>query len=189
VSTATVLLDKDGTLIENEPMNVDPRRIRLTPGAGKALRRLSRAGFRIGVVSNQPGVAFGQFPEDALRPVESRLRELLLEHHTSLDAFLYCPHHPRGNLATYAVRCDCRKPAPGLLVRAMSVLRAAPARTWMIGDILDDIEAAHRAGCRAILFDSGGESEWLATPARTPDFVTRDFGEAADIIIGAMEAA
>jgi histidinol-phosphate phosphatase family protein len=182
--SGVVLFDKDGTLVENVPVNVDPGRIRLTPGAAIAIRRLAEADFRMAVVSNQPGVAFGAFPEDSLRRVEHRLRELLRECGASLDGFLYCPHHPVGRLARYAVQCDCRKPSPGLLVRAMTALRARPGETWMVGDILDDMEAARRAGCRAIMFDSGGETEWVLSSARIPDFVTGSFNRIADIIIG-----
>jgi histidinol-phosphate phosphatase family protein len=170
-------------------MNVDPRRMRLTVGAVAAIRRLARADFRIAVLSNQPGVALGYFPEDALRGVEQRLRELLLQCGASLDCFLYCPHHPDGKRAPYGCQCDCRKPAAGLLVRAMTAMRAHPDRTWMVGDILDDVEAAHRAGCRGILLDSGGETEWQLSPARTPDFVTTTFGQIADIILSETPAA
>jgi histidinol-phosphate phosphatase family protein len=170
-------------------MNVDPRRIRLTNGAGPAIRRLSRAGFRIAVVSNQSAVAHGHFAEDSLRGVGLRLRELLARFGVLLDGFFYCPHHPDGRVASYARSCDCRKPAPGLLVHAMRDLGARPERTWMVGDILDDIEAAHRAHCRGILFDSGGETEWVMSPKRRPDFFTDDFAAIAEIILSGSAAA
>ena len=184
-----VLLDKDGTLIENVPNNVDPERIRLVQGTPEALLRLSAAGFRLAVVSNQAGVAFGHFTEDALRAVECRVRALLRSYGIELDGFFYCPHHPGGSVVEYRRACNCRKPAPGLLSAAVSQLGATPKAVWMIGDILDDVEAAHRAGCRAILFDSGGETEWLITPLRRPDFIVDRFEQVADVILAATQHA
>src|SRR3954470_4364570 len=115
---SAVFLDKDGTLIEDVPYNVDPARIRLMPGAAGGLRALDAAGYRLIVVSNQSGVARGYFEEAALAAVEARLRELLAEAGVPLAGFYYCPHHPEGSVAAYAVECSCRKPQPGLLVRA-----------------------------------------------------------------------
>jgi len=79
---------------------------------------LESAGYRIVVVSNQSGVARGFFPESALAAVEGRLGELLAGFGVPLAGFAYCPHHPEGRVARYARACDCRKPAPGMLLRA-----------------------------------------------------------------------
>lgn len=186
---AAVLLDKDGTLVENVPMNVDPARIRLMPGAAAALRRLRDAGFRLAVVSNQGGVAHGRFAASALRGVEERITALLREHGVGIDLFLWCPHDPSGTVSEFAVPCDCRKPAPGLVRRALERLDADPARSWMVGDILHDVEAGARAGCRTILLDSGGETEWVPGPFRTPDLVASDFAAVADAVLSAREVA
>jgi histidinol-phosphate phosphatase family protein len=123
-----VFLDKDGTLIENVPYNVDPGRIRLTPGAEEGLRRLHAAGYRLIVISNQSGVARGLFPEEALVAVERRLRGLLAEAGVPLLAFYYCPHHPEGVVPGLAVACACRKPEPGLILRAAETT----ASTWAL---------------------------------------------------------
>jgi D-glycero-D-manno-heptose 1,7-bisphosphate phosphatase len=136
-----VFLDKDGTLVEDVPYNVDPGRIRLTAGAVEGLCALHGAGYRLVVVSNQSGVARGYFPERALAVVEIRLRELLAEAGVPLAGFYYCPHHPHGSIGAYAVACPCRKPAPGLIVRAATEHGIDPGRSWLIGDILDDVEA------------------------------------------------
>jgi histidinol-phosphate phosphatase family protein len=182
---AVVFLDKDGTLLDNVPYNADPSRIRLAPGAEEALPRLSEAGFRLAVVSNQSGVALGHFPEHALAGVHARLQELLAALGVPLDGFYYCPHHPDGVLPMYAIRCTCRKPAPGLLFRAARDLGADLTRSWLIGDILDDVEAGNHAGCGTVLLDVGNETEWALTPARAPRHVARDLGEAGEIILAA----
>jgi len=180
-----VFLDKDGTLVEDVPYNVDPARIRLMPGAVQGLQRLHEAGYRLVVISNQSGVARGFFPIGALTGVEARLRELLDGAGVPLAGFYYCPHHPGGTVAGYAVACQCRKPEPGLILSAARDLGIDPARSWFVGDILDDIEAGHRAGCRAVLLDNGHETEWVITPARTPDHKAANLIEAARLIAGA----
>src|SRR5947209_3403443 len=98
-----VFVDKDGTLIEDLPYNVDPGRIRLMAGAAEGLRRLHAAGYRLLVISNQSGVARGFFAEEALGPVRDRLRELLAEAGVPMAGFYYCPHHPDGTVPGYAV--------------------------------------------------------------------------------------
>jgi histidinol-phosphate phosphatase family protein len=184
MSDRAVFLDKDGTLVEDLPYNVDPGRIRLAPGAAAGLRELHTAGFRLVVASNQSGVARGYFPEAALAAAEARLRELLAGEGVPLAGFYYCPHHPRGQVAAYAVACDCRKPRPGMLVRAAGELGLDLAGSWMVGDILDDVEAGRRAGCRTVLIDNGHEAEWVPGPDRRPHHVAADLAEAAAVITG-----
>jgi len=180
-----VFLDKDGTLVENVPYNVNPARIRLAAGASETLRSLWDAGYRLFVVSNQAGVARGFFAESELEAVRLHLHKALAEMGVKLDGFYYCPHDPDGAVEAYAVECDCRKPMPGLLLRAAREHDIDLKRSWLVGDILDDIEAAHRAGCRAILIDNGNETEWdLSTEERTPDHVAFDLVSAARFITG-----
>jgi histidinol-phosphate phosphatase family protein len=167
-----VFLDKDGTLIENVPYNVNPARIALAPGAAEGAAALSRRGYRLIVVSNQPGAALGYFQESALAAVEHRVRELLAEAGAQLDGFYYCPHLPGAG-------CGCRKPAAGLLVRAAQDRHIDLASSWMIGDILDDVEAGRRAGCRTVLVDNGNETEWHMNAQRRPDAVVKTLREAA----------
>jgi HAD superfamily hydrolase (TIGR01662 family) len=175
-------LDKDGTLVENVPFNVDPGEIRLTRDAGRGLKHLHGLGYALIVISNQPGIAMGYLSEDALGEVEGRLRDLLSEADVPLAGFYYCPHHPRGRVSDYAVACTCRKPAPGLLTRAASEHGIALERSWFIGDILDDIEAGRRAGCKTVLLDNGNETEWQVSPERMPHYFARDLAEAANQI-------
>ena len=184
-----ILLDKDGTLVENVPYNTDPALLRFTPGAAAAVRQLHQDGYLIAVISNQSGVALGRFPESALAAVEQRLREMLAELGVPLAGFFYCPHHPEGTVEEYAQSCDCRKPASGLVTRAAETLGVDPARCWVVGDILDDVEAGSRVGCTTILLDNGGETEWRLTPWRIPDYLAHDLLEAAEIVAAVEEAS
>jgi histidinol-phosphate phosphatase family protein len=167
-----VFVDKDGTLVENVPYNVDPARIALAPSAVEGVGLLAARGFEVIVVSNQPGAAMGLFTERALQDVERSLRERL----PALDGFYYCPHLPGAG-------CECRKPAAGLIERAARDRGIDLARSWMIGDILDDVEAGRRAGCRTILIDNGNETEWRLTGRRFPDHIVEDLSQAAAVII------
>lgn len=180
-----VFLDKDGTLVEDVPYNVDPALVRLTPHAPEGLARLHEAGYRLIVISNQSGVARGLFPVGALAAVEGRLRSLLGGSGVPLEGFYFCPHHPEGTVAEFAVACGCRKPEPGMILRASADHGVDPGRSWFVGDILDDVEAGRRAGCRTVLIDNGNETEWRLTPDRTPDHKARDLAEAAALIASA----
>lgn len=177
-----VFLDKDGTLIDDVPFNADPCKIRLSVGAGDALHALRSLGFRLIVVSNQPGIARGFVPEAAMADVRRRIDELLAPHGVSLDGFYYCPHWPHGRLSRHAFSCDCRKPRPGLLLRAAAENGIDVTRSWMVGDILDDVEAGRRAGCRTLLIDNGNETEWVLGPMRRPHRLARDLRHAARLV-------
>ncbi len=184
MSVPAIFLDKDGTLIQNVPYNVNPDRIRLAPRAGKAIDLLHQAGYRLVVVSNQSGVARGYFSEKALINVEERLRSLLQqEADAPLDGFYYCPHHPDGTVPEYALTCHCRKPEPGMLLKAAYELDIDLTRSWMVGDILNDVEAGNQAGCRTILIDNGNETEWEMSINRQPDFIVTNLLEAAQAIL------
>jgi histidinol-phosphate phosphatase family protein len=185
MSDPAVFLDKDGTLVEDVPFNVDPQKIVLGPGAARGLAALHAAGYRLVVVSNQSGVARGYFAEEALGGVRRRLGELLGACGVPLAGFYYCPHHPGGAVPAYAVACGCRKPAPGLVLRAAAELGLDLARSWLVGDILDDVEAGRRAGCRTVLIDNGHETEWRRSPERRPHRVAADLDGAARLILAA----
>jgi D,D-heptose 1,7-bisphosphate phosphatase len=178
-------LDKDGTLVENVPYNVDPERTRFTNGAVEGLRLLQAAGYRLVVISNQAGVARGVFPERALARVRQCLALLMQRAGVTLAGFYYCPHHPEGSVAEYRRECLCRKPAPGLILQAAQELRVDLRSSWFVGDILDDVEAGRRAGCRTVLINNGLETEWRRGAFRKPHHVAADLKQAAALIVGA----
>ncbi len=177
-----IFLDKDGTLVDAAAHDVEPRRIRLAAGAGPALRLLARLDYRLFVVSNQDGIAHGHVAEEAMQAVGDRLSDLLFRERLTLDGFYYCPHHPEGALARYALACRCRKPHPGMLVRAADEHGIDLAASWMVGDVLHDVEAGNRAGCRTLLIDNGNETEWRLGPGRIPTRMAPDLYAAAVLI-------
>ncbi len=182
MSKKAVFLDKDGTLIEDVPYNVDPERIQLTQGATEGLQLLNASGYRLIVITNQSGVARGYFPELALVAVETRLRQLLADVGVPLAGFYYCPHHPGGIVQEFAKNCSCRKPEPGLLLCAAERHGINLTQSWFIGDILNDVEAGRRAGCKTVLIDNGNETEWQMSWQRSPHYTVADLTEAALVI-------
>lgn len=170
-----IFLDKDGTLIPNIPFNVNPDLMTLSAGVGMTLQQLQQAGFALVVVSNQSGIAKGYFPETAMEAVSARLQALLNEWGVTLDGFYYCPHDRLGSVPQYRQECTCHKPLPGLLQQAALELDLDLPTSWMVGDILNDVEAGKRAGCKSILIDNGNETEWRMTHFRQPDVIVTDF--------------
>jgi len=176
-----VFIDKDGTLVVDVPYNVDPARVHFTPRALEGLSELQRAGYALVVVTNQPGLAAGRYSRAEFarlqRALEERLRR---EGGIELAGFYTCPHAPAPSPA---LACLCRKPAPGMLRQAALAHGFDLGRSWMVGDILDDIEAGHRAGCRTVLLDVGNETVWRRSPLREPDHRVPDLLEAARVIV------
>lgn len=182
-----VFLDKDGTLIPDVPYNVDPERISLESNCTEGLKRLQSEGYLLIIVSNQPGVAHGFFEEHQLEAVKNRISELLAAEGIQLDGFYYCPHHPEGKISVYRLTCRCRKPQPGLLLKAAAELDVDLTRSWMVGDILNDTEAGNTAGCKTILIDNGNETEWVMTTLRQPDHRVESINQAAAFILAGQE--
>ncbi|SFB85337.1 D,D-heptose 1,7-bisphosphate phosphatase [Parapedobacter composti] len=179
-----VFLDKDGTLIRDVPYNADPSKVELLHGVASGLRQLSNKGYLFFIVTNQAGVAKGYFKEEALTAVEHKLQLLLHQSGIALSGFYYCPHHPQGVVAAYAKACHCRKPMPGMLFDAATRHGLSLAQSWMVGDILDDIEAGNRAGCRTVLVDgTASERVQISGGYRRPSYIADNFKEAANLIV------
>jgi D,D-heptose 1,7-bisphosphate phosphatase len=178
-----VFIDKDGTLVEDVPYNVNPDLINFTTGAIDALKSLKSDGYRIIIVSNQSGIAHGYFSENDFRILRKTLQEMLEAAGASIDGFYFCPHHPAGKVSPYAIRCECRKPKPGLLIAAAEEHNIDLTRSWMIGDILNDVEAGTRAGCKTILINNGNETEWKFGENRLPTAIVPNMISAARRIL------
>lgn len=155
-----VFVDRDGTINEEVGYLDRLEKLRLIPGASEAIRMINEAGMKAVVVTNQSGVARGFYDEAFVGRTHTLLREMLWREGARLDGIYFCPHHPTAGLGKYLRVCDCRKPAPGMLLRAAEELGIDLSRSWLIGDTLNDIEAGAKAGVRSVLVRTGlGEGE------------------------------
>ncbi|MBK1441564.1 HAD family hydrolase [Parapedobacter sp. ISTM3] len=183
-SKKAIFLDKDGTLIRDVPYNADPAKIELLAGVADGLRQLGTLGYSFFVVTNQAGVAKGYFREEALLGVEKKLQQLLSSSGVVLSGFYYCPHHPEGTVKSYTRICRCRKPMPGMLLQAAATYGISLGDSWMVGDILDDVEAGNRAGCKTVLIDGlRRERKNVLNEHQRPSYIADSFTQAANLII------
>lgn len=184
-----VFLDRDGVLVEDRGLLVDPGELRVLDGVPRALKRLKDAGFRLVVVSNQSVVARGMITPEGLEAVHDQLRRLLADAGAPpLDAVYFCPHHPNADLPAYRAACDCRKPRPGALLRAAEEHHLDLAASFMVGDRITDVAAGAAAGCRTVLLEPPEAAAMATTttdPAEnpSPDHVCADLPAAVDWIL------
>jgi D-glycero-D-manno-heptose 1,7-bisphosphate phosphatase len=182
-----VFLDRDGTLTEEVGYVNHPSRLRLLPRAGEAVRRLNAAGVPAVVVTNQAGIARGYFNEDVLHAVNAELRAQLAREGAYLDALYFCAHHPSEGVPPFRRQCDCRKPKPGLLLRAAAELDLDLGRSVMIGDKASDLEVGPAVNARGVLVLTGyGRGEWEYQPEKflvRPDHVARDLLDAVEWVL------
>jgi D-glycero-D-manno-heptose 1,7-bisphosphate phosphatase len=187
-----VFLDRDGVIIRDVDLLVRVDQIELLPGAAAAVRRLRDARLPVVIVTNQPVVARGFVTEEEVLALEAVIEQRLGDAGAIVDGFYYCPHHPRATLAEYRLACECRKPRPGMLLRAARELGLDLAASTMIGDRLSDVTAGRRAGCRTILVETGMhgappiESPDPPAPQTTPDHVVPDLVAAVDMVLATL---
>ena len=181
----TVFLDRDGTLNEDPGFLTSAADLRLLPGVTTALARLKAAGARLVVVTNQSGVGRGFLTLKDLEAIHARLEGLLEQGDAPLDAIYFCPHHPDDG-------CRCRKPATGMVDRAVSELQVDLQKAYLIGDHASDIQLAKTAGVKAILVTSGNVDqqavEMLHAAGAMPDQVATSMGEAVEWIFSDVGA-
>ncbi len=161
-----IFLDRDGTLIDEvgDGFLRTTADLALYPWSASAVRRINDAGLLAIVVTNQSGVARGFFDEAFLDEAHRVLNGQLAGSAAHIDAFYYCPHHPDASVVRYRAACECRKPEPGLLIRAARELGVDLERSWMVGDTWRDVDAGRRAGVRSLLVMSGQGREAAAHP-------------------------
>ena len=147
----TVFLDRDGVINRNPPNMGYVRRwseFNFIPNAKKAIRELTENGYRIVVVTNQSGIGRGLFSEESLTNTHSRMLAEISKAGGTIDAVYYCPHHPEAG-------CECRKPKPGMLIRAKREHNIKLSSAYLIGDTVTDIQAGQRAGTKTFLVLTG----------------------------------
>ena len=158
MSQPAVFIDRDGVLNEERAFVYRPQDFVLIPGAIEALRLLQTAGYRLVVVTNQSGIARGLYTEADYLALSAHMRRSLQASGIHLDAIEHCPHLPDAPVSGYRLECDCRKPKPGMLLRAIRSLDIDPQTSFLVGDRLSDVEAGRAAGlARCFLVRTGCE--------------------------------
>lgn len=182
-----VFIDRDGTISEEVGYINHPDRFLLFPYAASAIKHLKENGWLAIVTTNQAGVARGYFAEEMVQTVHGRMRKELEINGARLDAVYYCAHHPSVGQPPYRLDCDCRKPKPGLIVRAAQDLDIDLSKSWMVGDRYSDIEVARNAGVQSAFVMSGyGRGEWehqRGSWKHQPDLVAENLLEAVQAIV------
>lgn len=146
-----VFLDRDGVLTRERADYVkSPEELEILPGIYEPLRKIREKGFRLVLITNQSVVGRGLATHQGLASIHEKLRQELNNHGCYLDAIYYCPHLPQD-------QCDCRKPQPGMILRAARELGIDPRKSWIIGDKEIDLEAGSRAGCRGLRVPTNGQ--------------------------------
>ena len=182
-----VFLDRDGTINEEMGYINHLSRFVLLPGVAEGIRKLKENGFLTIVVTNQAGVARGYFSEDLLKKVHEKMQKLLKQQKAELDAIYYCPHHPEVGPPEYKIDCNCRKPKPGMIEKAVRDYSIDLKKSYMIGDRYTDIKFAKQFDMKAIMVLTGygrGEFEYFRHNWTIfPDFIAEDFLEAVNWIL------
>ena len=175
-------IDRDGVINVEHNYVHRIEDFELIEGVPEGLAQLAAAGYKLVVVTNQAGIARGFYTVADMDRLHEHLRTELAARGVQIDAIYHCPHHPQGKIPEYAIACDCRKPAPGMLLQAARELNLDLSASVLVGDKISDIEAGRAAGVRmAVLVRSGhsfdGAAEALA------DAVADDLRAAAETIV------
>ena len=173
-------LDRDGTVTKSVAYYItQPSQVELEEGAAEAIRLLRAKGYVIVIITNQAGVARGILTEEDLAAIHAVMRQKLAEQGADVDAIYYCPHHPEGLIERYSGECDCRKPKPGMMIRAANDLGIDLESSVMIGDAERDVASGKAAGCEAFLVKVGPLKEPTVADHRVPSLL-----DAARMICG-----
>jgi D,D-heptose 1,7-bisphosphate phosphatase len=185
-----VFLDRDGTINEEVGYLDSIEKLKIFPNAYEAIRLINVSGMKTVVVSNQAGVARGFFTEEFVASVNELIQADLNKRGAIIDKFYYCPHHPTEGKGIYLQNCNCRKPAPGMLLNAAQELRIDLTASYLIGDRFLDMETAKKVGVKGILVKTGYGEDLLqddgpaaATPGNKPNFIAADILDAVRWIL------
>lgn len=155
-----VFLDRDGTINIDKGYVYKIEDFEFIKGAPEAIKRLNDFGYRVIVVTNQSGVARGFYSENDVITLHQYVNSILKEYDAHIDGFYYCPHHAKYGFGKYKINCDCRKPKPGLIEKAILDFSIDASKSWMIGDNLNDVAAGKAANIRSLLIGDNENVEW-----------------------------
>lgn len=182
-----VFLDRDGTLTKSPDLTWQESQLEFADGIAAEIAACNAAGIPVIVITNQPVVARGWITEDGVEALHARLNGLLNAFGARIDAFYFCPHHPEATLPEYRANCDCRKPATGLFKKATRDFPVDFAKSFMIGDMTQDILAGKNAGTKTILIlagHGGTDGKYGVTPDYTAQTAAEAVRMARETILG-----
>ncbi|MBI4095119.1 MAG: HAD family hydrolase [Candidatus Liptonbacteria bacterium] len=177
-----VFLDRDGVI--NKEVDVLRRlsQLKILPGVAKAIKQINKLGFLTIIVTNQPVIARGWLTEKQVEHIHDVLIKRLAKQGAKIDAIYYCPHHPNANLKKYRKNCSCRKPKPGMILKAMKKFGISRRGSFMVGDHAWDIMAGKAAGLKTIFVKSSVRSNDPQFAHVKPNFVGKNLLNAVKII-------
>ena len=191
--TRAVFVDRDGVINElvyfpdhgiiDTPFTVE--QLKLMPGASLAIKKLHSAGYQVVIISNQPGIAKGHLSQATFDKIREKMHAELAKDGATVDDEYYCFHHPEAIIPRFRTSCDCRKPKPGMLLKAAHEMGIDLSLSWFIGDNLSDIKAGKNAGCRTILIGKMKCElcDLMDKEGIKPDFIHTSLLEAAQFIV------
>jgi D-glycero-D-manno-heptose 1,7-bisphosphate phosphatase len=184
-----VFLDRDGVINElyyddnqgviDSPFH--PDQFILFPKVGEAINTFHKFGYLAIIISNQPGIAKKHFTEEKFEAVKKKMKDELKKHNAYVDAEYYCLHHPEAKVEKYRKICDCRKPKPGMILRAAKEHDIDLSSSWMIGDSVKDIQLGGNVGCKTIFIGAKKTYIWKKMVVE-PDFIAPSLYEASVVI-------
>lgn len=180
-SRRAVFLDRDGVVVAEHGPHPAVEMGALLPGAAEAIAKLNANGWVVVVVTNQPAVSRGVVAESYIEAQHAQLAQEIGAHGGEITRFYYCPHHPDGSVSEYRMTCDCRKPLPGMLLRAARELNLDLTASIMIGDRMTDLEAGVRAGCSMNLLVESGHHNAPRIVSEAPELGAEPTAQVADL--------
>lgn len=175
-----VFLDRDGVLIKDVGYLKNPEDIIIMPNSIEALKILKTAGFLLIIVTNQAGIAKGFFNTDELRAVNNKLLKIYEDNGVIIDDLYFCPHHENGTVEPYNIKCTCRKPETGMVLKGAEKFNIDTGKSFMVGDKDSDILLAKNSGLKSFYIRN---SMYEHDGNIAPDYYVNDLKEAAEIII------
>jgi D-glycero-D-manno-heptose 1,7-bisphosphate phosphatase len=183
-----VFLDRDGTIIKQVELMHSVEELHLLPGAARAINALNKLGFLVVIVTNQPVVARGIIGVKEVDKIHAVLIDRLNGKGAKIDGVYFCPHHPEATMPEYRLRCRCRKPEPGMILKGLKKLNINPKKSFMIGDALIDVVSGKKAGVKTILVKTGPGHARLDEKYKDvkPDFIVKNLMQAVKEITNSI---
>jgi D-glycero-D-manno-heptose 1,7-bisphosphate phosphatase len=184
IKKKAVFLDRDGVITQDPPHYAyRTDQLRLIPYSAEGIKLLNKNNFKVIVVSNQSGIARGYYSEKDTNLYNKSLKKELKKKDANIDAFYYCPHHPEAKIKKYRIKCNCRKPRPGMIKKASNDFNIDLSKSFLIGDRLSDILAGKKAGCKTIHVLTGVGQDQSLKYKIDADYTTENLNEAVEKVI------